>query len=181
MRVRSFGEDPNPIRRGLRRLLGRPDGQQRLDWRPSPEVLADWESVRAILQSPLIQVLGVGRPMLAADVTVDLLAIEIRQQGAVIHWRARSAREAILLSADVSVVDDRGTSYHVVHGGGSGSAEAWEGQTHFLPAPRVDTRLTITLKSFGPNDHIPLPTHVPTDRVEGPWLFEVEIPSRDIP
>ena len=151
-----------------------------MDWRPSPGVLADWETLRAIPQSPLIQVVGVGRTVVAAELTVDLVAIEVREQGAVIYWRARSAREAILLSADVSVVDDRGTGYHVIPGGGSGNAEAWEGQTYFLPVPHVGTRLTITLTSFGPNDHMPLPIHIPTDRISGPWPFEVEIPSRDI-
>ncbi|MBI3750176.1 MAG: hypothetical protein HY263_00755 [Chloroflexi bacterium] len=129
----------------------------------------------------MIQVVGVGATVVAAELTVDLLAVEVREQGAVIYWRARSAREAILLSADVSVVDDRGTSYHVIPGGGSGNAEAWEGQTHLLPVPPVGARLTITLTSFGPSDHMPLPMRVPTDRIFGPWLFEVQIPPLDSP
>lgn len=179
MRVHRFGEEPNPVRRWLRPLVGRPGRRHRSDWRPSPELLADWETLRAIPQSPLLQVVGIGRTVEAAEVTVDLLAVEVRQRGAVIYWRARSAREAILLAADVAVTDERGTTYHVIQGGGSGSAQAWEGQTHVIPAPPVGARLTITLTSFGPSDHLPPPLHVPTDRVVGPWSFEVEVPSVD--
>jgi hypothetical protein len=180
MRVHRFGAQPNPIRGALRRLVGRLGRQRRSDWQPSLEVRADWEMLRAIPESPLLQVVGVGRTVVAADLTVELLAIEVREHGAVIYWRARSAREGILLSADVAVADDRETPYHVVPGGGSGSAQAWEGQTHFRPVPPVGARLTINMTSFGPSDHLPTQMYVPTERIVGPWLFEVEIPSGEI-
>ena len=180
MRVQRFGEDQNPIRRGLRLFRTRLDRQGRSDWRPSPEVLADWEAVRAIPQSPLVQVVGIGRTVVAAEIAVDLLAIEVREQGAVIYWRARSAREGLLLSADVSIADDRDTAYHVIRGGGGGDSNAWEGQTLMVPLPPAGARMTITLTSFGPSNHMPLPPHVPAERVSGPWPFQVEMPPRDI-
>ena len=158
------------------RFRGRSGWQRLSDWRPSPNVLADWETVRAIPRSPLVRVVGVGRTATAADLTVDLLALEVREAGVVIYWRARSTREVILLSADVSIADDRATAYHVIPGGGSGNPEAWEGQSFFLPVPPAGVRLAITLTSFGPSPDRPLPANVPTDRIFGPWQFEVDIP-----
>jgi hypothetical protein len=143
-------------------------------------VLADWDAIRAIPQSALAQVVGIGRTVVAAELTVDLLAMEIREQGAVIYWRARSAREGLLLSADVSITDDLGTAYHVIQGGGGGDSHAWEGQTLVVPSPPAAAHITITLKSFGPSDHMPLPPHMPTERTPGPWTFEVVMPARDI-
>jgi hypothetical protein len=143
-------------------------------------MLADWEAIRAIPQSALVQVVGIGRTVVAAELTVDLLAMEIREQGAVIYWRARSTREGLLLSADVSISDDLGTAYHVIQGGGGGDSHAWEGQTLVLPSPPAAAHLTITLKSFGPSDHMPPLPHLPAERVPGPWRFEVSMPPRDI-
>jgi hypothetical protein len=143
-------------------------------------VLAEWEAIRAIPQSALVQVVGIGRTVVAAELTVDLLAIEVREQGAVIYWRARSAREGLLLSADVSISDDLVTAYQVIQGGGGGDSHASEGQTLVLPSPPAAAHVTITLKSFGPSDHMPLPSHLPAERVPGPWPFEVEMPPRDI-
>jgi len=179
MRTQRLGEEPNPIRRGLRHLGKRLD-RQGPAWQPSPELFADWEAARAIPRSPLVQVVGIGRTVVSAELAVELLAIEVREQGAVIYWRARSAREGVLLSADVSIADDRGTPYHAILGGGGGNAQAWEGQTLVQPAPTAGARLTITLASFGPNDEMPLPPHVPAERIFGPWVFEVEMPPRDI-
>jgi hypothetical protein len=144
-------------------------------------VLADWEAIRAIPQGVLVQVVGIGRTVVAAELTVDLLAIEIREQGAVIYWRARSTRAGLLLSADVSISDDLGTAYHVIPGGGSGDSHAWEGQTLVLPPPPAAMHITITLQSFGPDDHMPLPSHLPAERVPGPWVFDVAMPPRDVP
>jgi hypothetical protein len=143
-------------------------------------MLADWEAIRAIPQSALVQVVGIGRTVVAAELTVDLIAMEIREQGAVIYWRARSTREGLLLSADVSISDDLGTAYHVIQGGGGGDSHAWEGQTLVLPSPPAAAHLTITLKSFGPSDHMPPLPHLPAERVPGPWRFEVSMPPRDI-
>lgn len=178
-RIHRFGDDSNPLRRGLR-LIGRRFGRRPgSDWRPSAETIADWEAIRTIPQSALVQVVGIGRTAVAADRTVDLLAIEVREQGAVLSWRERSAREGLLLSADVSISDDLGTAYHVIQGGGGGDSQAWEGQTFCIPSPPAGARMTITLTSFGPSDDRPLPPFLPTERVPGPWLFEVEMPPRD--
>jgi hypothetical protein len=139
-------------------------------------VLADWEAVRTIPQSPLVDVVGVARNVVAAGLTVELLAIERRAQGAVLYWRARSDREGMLLSADVSISDDRDTPYHVIRGNGGGDSHAWEGQTIVLPAPPAGARLMITILSFGPNDQMPMLPDFPTEHVTGPWTFEIDLP-----
>jgi hypothetical protein len=154
----------------LRRRTGQP-------WEPSEETRRNWDDLRAIPASPLLSVIGVGRSADASGITVELLAIELRALGAVLHWRARSAREGVLLSAAVSVADQLDTSYRVIPGGGGGNATAWEGQTFVLPPPPAGARLSITLSSFGPYEDRPMPDFLPTDSVPGPWRFEVDVPN----
>jgi len=146
-------------------------------WQPSEETQRNWEDMRAIPASQLDGVIGVGQSVSTAAVTVELLALEMRAKGAVLHWRARSSREAILMSPAVSIADRDGTRLRVIGGGGGGSPEGWEGQTFVMPPPPTGARLTITLESFGPSTDRPVPRHVPTETVPGPWEFVVDVPE----
>jgi hypothetical protein len=171
-----WDEDGTSIRGRLRGLAARLGWRRRPQWQPSPELMANWEAIGAIPASPLVQVVGVGRTADAAGITVELLAIEVREEGAIVHWRARSASYPMLLSADVSISDNTGTAYRVISGGGGGGGGAWEGTTFVQPSPPPGARLRITLLSFGPDDDRPLLPGLPTERVFGPWAFDVEMP-----
>ena len=133
------------------------------------------QEVQTIGPSPLVGVVPVAMTVDTAGVIVDLLAIEVRELGAILYWRARSSREVLLLSAKVSMSDDRGTPYRVTEAGGGGDGHTWQGQTFALPAPPRRARLGVVLESFGPSADMPLPPHLPTERVPGPWSFEVEV------
>jgi hypothetical protein len=131
-----------------------------------------------IPSSPLLAVAGVGQTTEAEGVTVELLAIEIRQGGAVIHWRARAAREVALLMPDVTVADDRSTSYRVAPAQGGGAGCNWYGETMFLPEPPTDATLIIEVLSFGPSVGMPpMPGYAPLPPVTGPWGFQVSLSS----
>ncbi len=159
----------------MRRRLGLP---HQIQWQPTEATLRKWDEIRAVPGSPLVSVVGVGRSVDAAGVTVELLAVEIRTLGAVLHWRAHSGRTEILLSAFVSVADLAGTPYRVIAGGSGGGAEGWEGQTLVLAAPVAGARLSITIERFGPEeDRPPLPRGFPSDTIAGPWQFDVDIPA----
>ena len=169
--------DASPLRRLGRGVWTRLRGRTGRSWEPSEETRRNWEDLRAIPASPLLGVIGIGRSADASDITVELLAIELRALGAVLHWRAHSDREGLLLSAAVSVADQRGTSYRVIAGGGGGNASAWEGQTFVLPPPPAGARLSITLSSFGPYEDRPMPDFLPSGSLPGPWRFEVDLPN----
>lgn len=170
----SFGGDAKPLRR-VRAFPRLPWRSKPPETQPSPEWLAHLDASQAIAPSPLVGVVAVGRTVVAADVTVDLIAIEIRDRGAVVSWRARCAREYMLMSADVQIVDDRGTAYNVIQGGASGRSHTWEGQALLMPPPPIGAQVTVSIESFGPHLHLPWPPHLPTEVVRGPWSFVVDI------
>jgi hypothetical protein len=121
--------------------------------------------------SPLIRVIGVGQSVDTNGITVELLAIEIREAGAVIHWRARAASDLPMLMAEVSVSDDLGTAYSVMPAESGSGDRHWQGQTYFAPGPPPGARLSITLDGFGP--FLPMPGYTPKEPVRGPWRFEL--------
>ena len=133
----------------------------------------------SIVPSPLVRVIPIGQTVEAAGVTVELLAIEVRERGAVLYWRARADRELPLQVAEVSVVDDHGTAYRVDPGGGGGNFRSWEGQTFARPAPPADARLTIVLDTFRQDPRTLMTGGPPMGPVHGPWRFDVEPPSSD--
>lgn len=133
-----------------------------------------------IPSTPLVGVVGVGKTTEAQGVTVELLAIEIRQGGAVIHWRARAAREVALLMPDVTVADEQSTTYRVAPAQGGGGGRDWYGETMFLPAPPTNATLTVEVSSFGPPVGMPpMPGYAPLPPVNGPWRFEVPLRASD--
>jgi hypothetical protein len=180
--------DPNRLRRlirliGLRlgfekRVLG---DIERDSGSPEDEArLMDGMPWYAIPRSPLLRVTSVGQTVEAAGVAVELLAVEVRESGAILHWRARADHDLLVQVASVSVVDDLGTAYLVDQGGGEGNPRSWQGQTLLRPAPPAHARLTIVVESFGQNPRATMFGDPPREPSNGPWRFEVEQPSGDI-
>jgi hypothetical protein len=127
----------------------------------------------AIPSSPLIRVVAIGQSVETQGVTVDLIAMEVRQAGAVLYWRALASRDVPMLMADVSLSDDQGTSYRVMPAGSGSGGHEWQGQTYVVPAPPTNANLAIVLDSFGPHGQMPMPGYIAMDPVRGPWRFEV--------
>lgn len=146
-----------------------PEGMPPEEWAK----LLDAMPAIGIPASPLVRVIAVGQSVEANDVVVDLLAVEVREVGAVLHWRALAGHDAPMLMAEVSISDDKGTSYKVLPAEGGGGAREWQGQTSMVPSPPPDATLNIVLESFGPPGFSPMPGYIPMDPVRGPWRFVV--------
>lgn len=127
-----------------------------------------------VILSPLDRVIAVGQTIEAVDVAVELTALEIRQAGAIAFWRARPAQELALLDADVRVSSRNGNDYESTPAGHEGSALHWSGQSVFMPAPPVGTRLVIEILSFGPPIDHEVPRGVSMQHIHGPWRFTVD-------
>jgi hypothetical protein len=157
-----------------------PDGWTPEEWararadRPWLDILV------AIPASPLLKVVGVGASSDVDGVTVELLAVEIREAGAIVHWRALADRASSLMMLDAAISDDRATAYTVVPSHGSGNGRAWSGETMFAPAPSVATTLMVELRASGHPPGWPnMAGHSPVSPEAGPWRFNVVVP-RDI-
>jgi hypothetical protein len=82
-----------------------------------------------------MRVIAVGQSVSANDFAVDLIAIEVRESGAVLYWRALADHDAPMLMAEVSISDDKGTSYKVLPSEGGGGTREWHGQTSTFGVP----------------------------------------------
>ncbi len=86
--------------------------------------------------SPLEQVVGIGQVAEASDVLVEMISLEIREAGAMLHWRARTTEEGFLGDADVAISDDIGTVYYVLPASSTGSGLASSGEMIVTPHRR---------------------------------------------
>ena len=126
----------------------------------------------------LRRVVGVGQSVTRSEITVELLAIEVRASGsrAIFRWHGRRplAAEPRLIFADIGAADDRATGY-VVHAGPFGSPQGGEGEAFLEPSPPDDAHeLRVAIDRFAV---MPQPTrpgelaNLPMTTVEGPWEF----------
>jgi len=151
------------------------------------------ESLRAVDQlvgidaSALREVIGVGLTSTHGEVTVELIAIEIREQGCRGILRYRSTIEidesrpfAPFGEPEVTIADSAGTAYRTGLASWSGSLSGGEAGFHFAPPPPDDAgQLTITIKRFR-EPRLP-PGHRlggAPGGISGPWIFVVDIQPR---
>ena len=155
-----------------------------MDFRPEgipPEDLArllEMVPQLAIPPSRLVGVVAVSQVAEVAGVTVELLAIEVREGGALITWRARADRAVGLLIPRVSITDDQGTEYRAFGESGGGDERCWSGEIAVIPPPPPGVTLTVDIASLGANEQMRMPGWMPMEPVSGPWTFTV--PTRDI-
>ena len=162
----------------IKRLVGRRGRQSSRPWQPAPEWLALMEAAGAAPGSTLVGVVGVGQSVAASSVIVELIAIEIRELGAILSWRARSAEDRLTFGAQVSMTDQFDTVYRLADTRGGGGGGRWDGETVVMPRPPGGARLHVAVASLGPSpDGPPPPPHWDASRVDGPWLFDVQVPS----
>ncbi len=131
-------------------------------------------AVGAIDASDLRGVLTSGTAVEAANVRVELDAVELRADGGIGSLVARARPPASIGHfLEVSVTDDVGTAYTSA-GQGSGSPNPAVGriELRFAPAPPpAARRLTLRIDAF--LDPFPGPAR----RLAGPWAFDLDLPA----
>jgi hypothetical protein len=131
-----------------------------------------------ISPSRLVGVVAVAQVAEASGVTMEMIAIEVREAGALITWRARADRSIGILVPRVSITDDQKTEYRAFGDSGGGDERSWSGEIALMPPPPPGVTLTIEIESLGANERMRMPGWTPNDPVSGPWRFTV--PTRDI-
>lgn len=138
------------------------------------ELIRDSARVAAVDQGELRRVIAVGQAAEATDVTVELIAVELRADGgvAVLAARTRPPMGPAGNAMHVSVTDDAGTTYAAAgqQAGGSGTTVSRH-EVRFAPAPPpAASLLTIRIDSFVgwfPRGDVVA--------VTGPWEFQLDV------
>lgn len=147
------------------------------EWRDAIDRMQELE------RSRLVRVIGVGLTVEAAEISVEFLAVEVREVGGVVTVRAsgapvmHSSRAARPASPNLSVSDDVGTRYIVVPGGGGGGEGSMQYDMRFMPSPpAAATRLTLSINDFSPSNWLfDRPATSDPDPGVAPWKVSVEL------
>jgi hypothetical protein len=122
----------------------------------------------------LQRVIPIGQVVEASEVRVELIAMEVREAGAYVYWKAVSTEERLLGAIQAEVSDDRGTVYTTHTGEYGGGGSVWKGQFIVKPAPPLETRsLRIAISGFAEFATTPFPPTLQAP-VKGVWDFEFE-------
>jgi hypothetical protein len=140
--------------------------------------LMDMVPQMEIAPSPLVGVIAIAQVAERHGITVELLSIEVREAGALLHWRARFDHGVGYLAPHVSMTDERSTAYRVLPAEGGGDDHSWAGSLAVLPGPPPLATLAIVFENFGADERMRMPGYVPQEPIAGPWEFSVE--TRDI-
>jgi len=128
----------------------------------------------SVAPSALVGVVAVAQVAEAGGVTVELLSVEVREAGALVHWRARSERAIAMLVPQISISDDKSTAYRAHPAEGSGDERSWTGSLAVLPTLPLGTMLTIVFESFGADERIQMPGYIAAEPIAGPWRFAID-------
>ncbi len=134
---------------------------------------SDWMRVAGVDASALRRVLAIGTGVEAGGARVELVAIEIREDGGiaaiVTHTRPPVGQTGHFVV--LTVTDDVGTEYAAA-GQGSGSANVGTSryEVRFAPVPpQHAAALTIHIDSFV------APYPIPEFQLDGPWEFRIPL------
>lgn len=152
-----------------------------MDTRPGPSRDDGYLSNAAfqhdtVQRSPLVRVVAIGRAVEDEGIVLELIALEIRVAGAVLHWRAHPVGAHVLGGPDFVVTDDAHTVYTLlpptwVAGGG-----LVRGDSHLVPPPPLDARtMRIEVRTIGGLGRMVPPGLVSDEPVEGRWTFEFDL------
>lgn len=146
-----------------------------MDGLPSEAIqrLLDEMPSLAIAPSALVGVIPVAKVVDASGISVEVLSVEVREAGALIHWRCRADRAIGLLMPSATVTDDRSTNYRVSTANGGGDDRSWAGEIAITPAPPSTCLLSIAFSSFGADPQMKMPGWIAGPPVDGPWTFDV--------
>ena len=119
--------------------------------------------------SPLRRVAGIGQVAVDAGISVELIALEIREAGCVLYWRAHPDQERPLGEPRFVVSDDSETRYLAHPAGWSGSGREMKGEALVVPGPPEDaTTMRVELTGF-------VAQRFPREDVSGTWQFAFAI------
>jgi hypothetical protein len=139
------------------------------------------ERMQELERSPLVRVVGIGESVETEGVTVDFLALELRQKGGVITLRATGGPVAkdrgALLWPKLTVADDVGTEFVVVPGGAGGGEGSMQYDLRFAPSPPAAARIIeLAILSFSPTE-MPFGSAAEPDAAgtPAPWHVTVDL------
>ena len=136
--------------------------------------LMDMVPQMEIAPSALVGVIAVAQVAEGNGVSVELLSIEVREAGALIHWRDRFDKGGGPLMPRVSMTDDRSTAYRVLLADGGGDEHSWAGSLAVVPSPTASSKLVIEFESFGADERMRMPGYIPQEPMFGPWRFAID-------
>lgn len=126
-------------------------------------------------RSPLVRVIPIGQAADVSGVRVELIALEVRETGALLYWKAFPAQERFLGEIELHVSDERGTVYTAYPMEAGGNGHVWKGEAIVVPRPPADAGvLRVRVRGFQGFMAIPF-EELPQTAVEGEWTFDVGV------
>ncbi|MEK6720478.1 MAG: hypothetical protein AABZ33_07375 [Chloroflexota bacterium] len=119
----------------------------------------------AVERSRLERVVAIGRALAREEVSVEVLALEIRTAGSLLHWRAKAPPDAQVRLPEFAVSADVDERYQVFVARWTSSEGMAQGEAVIVPAPRQGStrlRIRISLHS-GPGHEVLLSDIVEVD------------------
>jgi hypothetical protein len=124
-------------------------------------------------RSRLVRVIPIGQVAEVSDVRVELIAMEVRETGALVYWKAFPAQDRLLGEIDLGVSDALGTAYAAYGMAAAGNGHVWKGEAIVIPAPPPEARtIRVRVRGFRGFMASPFEPIVQTP-VEGEWDFEI--------
>ena len=191
--LHAFSIDLDTAREQVRRILAAGDASEDAGGNVAPLVAVgtlppeearrfqeQWGRFAGLTAGALDRVVTIGQTASDAGVRLELLALEVRAAGCVLHWRAHTAAR-LVVRPEFVVRDDAATDYTVRPAGSSGSLGDQQGQALIVPAPPGAAHtMRIEVHAFGAR-RMPLPPGVPpppTEEIHGAWRFEFSMRER---
>jgi hypothetical protein len=126
-----------------------------------------------IAADPLRLVLGIGQIEVDGGVSVELIALEIREGGCLLYWKAHPRPERPLGEPYGAVSDDAGTTYTFRRANLVATDRETKGEIVIAPAPPAGaTSMQVVLRGFST---AAVPAPIGGGEVRGTWRFEIRL------
>jgi len=123
-----------------------------------------------VAAGPLRHVVGIGMAATDAGVVLELIALEIRDAGSILYWKARPDPERPLSQPRLTVRDTAGADYVARPAGASSTEREAKGEILITPAPPEAAVLIVEVTAFEER-------RFPWQAAEWPgfWQFEISL------
>jgi hypothetical protein len=130
----------------------------------------------AVRKSRLVRVVEIGGADEHSGLTLQLLTLEIRVSGAVLHWKAQPVTDKVQGGPDFIIGDDLGSIYSVFVGTWTAIDGVLQGTTIFVPPPPGPARaMRIDVGRIGGLGITFPPGLVLDEPVLGTWKFTISL------
>lgn len=129
---------------------------------------------RDVEESSLLRVLGLGQSVQVGDARLDLLAVEVRTSGIVLHWTLHTATFDQMALGDpvFYLVPSFGGRIHASVVGGGGGSRITTGRAFVRADPiRLGKSFRVVCERFEAG--LGIPPFPEATSLEGPWEFSV--------